>query len=48
MELTNKTLAYGKHVIPIDMSTLNLSQGTYYYKLAINEETEILKAILIE
>ena len=48
MELTNNTLAYGKHVIPIDMSTFNLSPGTYYYKLTINKETEILKAILIE
>ena len=48
MELTNKMLAYGKHVIPVDMSTFKLSPGTYYYKLAINQETEILKAILIE
>lgn len=47
VELANKKMDYGKHIIPIDMSSLNLSPGTYYYKLVINEETEILKAILL-
>jgi hypothetical protein len=48
VELTNEKMDYGKYVIPIDMSKLNLSPGTYYYKLAINEENEILKTILIK
>ena len=48
MELTNKMLAYGKHIVPVNMSTFKLPAGTYYYKLTINQETEILKAILIE
>ena len=48
VELINKNMDYGKHIIPIDMSILNLSSGTYYYKLAINEETEILKTVLIK
>lgn len=46
--IDNIEMAYGKHIIPIYTDNFNLSPGTYYYRLSINEKTTTLKTILVE
>ena len=43
-----KVLPYGKHIIPIQLKTLNLPNGSYIKKLTINGEPHTMKMFVIE
>jgi hypothetical protein len=46
--LDNETLGYGKHVQPIDFSTMHVKSGSYFIRLSINGKTKTLKMVVIE
>ena len=41
-------MPYGKHVITINLTNLNLPNGTYFNNLTINGQVKILKNIIID
>ncbi len=45
--LTQKTLGYGKHVIPVNLKKLSLSSGAYFYTLNVNGE-KVSKQLMVE
>jgi len=46
--IDNKKMNYGKYIIPINRNYLNLSSGTYYYKLFIDDKSKTLKSIILD
>ncbi|MFA7326945.1 MAG: T9SS type A sorting domain-containing protein [Candidatus Kapaibacterium sp.] len=46
--IDNENMGYGGHIVPINLNKLNLSSGSYYYKLSINGKVETLKTILMK
>lgn len=42
-----ENMEYGKHVIPCDLDQLNLPSGTYYHELKIDDNSKVLKTIVI-
>ncbi len=46
--LENKTMSYGKHIIPIDLKALDLPNGSYLKKLTIDGKPHVMKVFVIE
>ena len=46
--MNNETKGYGKYIIPINLSELNLANGSYFCKLTMNGISKTLKMIVIE
>ncbi|MEZ4875856.1 MAG: T9SS type A sorting domain-containing protein [Flavobacteriaceae bacterium] len=44
----NETMGYGKYVIPIDLNTITLEDGTYYCRLVVNGEVKTLQMMVIQ
>ena len=44
----NKTMSYGKHIIPIHFKDLGLSNGSYLKKLTIDGQPHVMKVFVIE
>lgn len=48
INIKDKVMPYGKHVITINLTNLNLPNGTYFNNLTINGQVKILKNIIID
>ncbi|WP_347373008.1 T9SS type A sorting domain-containing protein [Aequorivita sp. Q41] len=46
--INNETKGYGKYIIPINLSEINLTNGSYFCKLTVNGASKTLKMIVIE
>ena len=46
--IDNETKGYGKYIIPINLSEINLANGSYLCKLQINGVSKTLKMIVVE
>ncbi len=46
--INNKPMDYGKYVFPVEIDQLNLSAGSYYYKLMIGSKVKTMKTIIIK
>lgn len=44
----DKTMSYGKHIIPIQLNDLGLSSGSYFKKLTIDGEPHVMKVFVVE
>lgn len=45
--INEKQMEYGKHILTIPLDELNLTSGTYFYKLNINGKVKTLKNLLV-
>ena len=46
--INDENMDYGKHIIPINTTKMNLASGSYYYKLYINNSIQTKKVIVLE
>ena len=46
--ISNEKYGYGKHVIPIDLTTPNLPAGNYLIKLYIDDQLEVVRTTIIK
>ncbi len=46
--MDNETKGYGKYIVPINLSEINLTNGSYFCKLTVNGISKTLKMIVVE
>ncbi|SRX54112.1 T9SS type A sorting domain-containing protein [Aequorivita sp. CIP111184] len=46
--MDNENKGYGKYIVPINLSEINLTNGSYFCKLTVNGISKTLKMIVIE
>jgi hypothetical protein len=46
--MDNETKGYGKYIVPINLSEINLANGSYFCKLTVNGTPKTLKMIVVE
>src|SRR5690606_35250836 len=44
--MNNETKGYGKYIVPINLSEINLAAGSYFCKLTVNGKSKTLKMIV--
>jgi hypothetical protein len=46
--MENQTKGYGKYIIPMNLTEINLADGNYFCKLTVNGTSKTLKMIVVE
>lgn len=46
--MDNETKGYGKYIVPINLSEINLANGSYFCKLTVNGTSKTLTMIVVE